>query len=150
MFEVHASDGDFCLEKLSFRTKDNKATNVKVYFKLGPYRNFPKGGRNRNDWGRPAFIGVPYRITGGYREVKFREPLVIPGGGTGSIYLESKKDVMFVRGRTEFARADGSKELGISTGSAFKKPFGKKSMNADFVGVMTYHTYRKAKRVTLK
>ena len=148
MFEVQAIDGDFCLEKLSFRTKDNKATFVKVYFKPDSYRNFPKEGRNRNDWGVPVYTGVPYRVAGGYRELAFSEPLVIPEGEKGSIYLESKKDVMFERGRREFARSDGSREMTISTGSAYKKPFDKKSMNANFVGVMTYHTFRKVTRVT--
>ena len=150
VFEVHSTDADFCLEKLAFRTKDNKATNVNVYFKLGSYQTFPNGGRNRNDWGQPVFSGVPYITTGGYREAAFREGKipVIPEGLTGSFYIESKKEIMFVRGRTEFARSDGSTEMTISTGSAFKKAFDKKSMNANFVGVMIYHTYREVTRVT--
>jgi len=149
MFQLQAGDdGDVTIEKISFKTKDNRATNVKVYFKLGSYQSFPRSGRNRNGWGAPVFNGVPYRISGGFREAAFNEALVIPKGEVASFYLEGKKEIMFERGKQEFVVAEDLEDFKIFTGSADKKAFDKKMMNANFFGEFTYYTYREAARVT--
>ena len=149
MYQMKAEAGDVILERISFKTKDDKATNVQVYFQLGSYETFAGKGMNANAWGSPVFNGVPYIASNGFREAVLDDVLTIPKGGMASIYLLGQKEFLFEEGDQEFAVADtAGGDFEIFTGAAMKKPFEQRLSNANFVGGMTYYTYTVATKVT--
>jgi len=138
---MKAEAGDVILERISFKTKDDKDTEVLVYFQLGSYETFAGKGMNANAWRSPVFNGVPYMASSGFREAVLDDVLTIPKGGMASIYLSGQKEFLFEEGDQEFAVADtAGGDFEIFTGAAMKKPFEQRLSNADFVGEMTYYT----------
>jgi len=149
MFQLRAEEADVMLERISFRTKDDKDTEVQVYLRLGSYDDFPNKGMDAADWGLPFFNGVPYTIRNGFREVTLEDVFTVPQGQIASIYLAGKKEIMFVEGQQEFAVADNAREdFQLSTGISTKKPFQQRLSDANFVGGLTYYTYTVATKVT--
>lgn len=140
MFQMEANLGRVVIEKMSFKTKDNKQTEVQVYFRLGPYSTFPSGGLNKDAWGDAIYDGIPSPTSGGLMEVVF-ENVTIPTGVMASFYLAGKKEFMFEEGEDEFALADEGADFNVYTGSAMKKPFQQVLNSANFIGVLTYYTY---------
>ena len=138
MYQMKAETGDVNIEKIAFKTKDNK--DVQVYFRLGSYETFAGRGMDANAWGTPVFNGIPDESLSGLREAVFDDVLTIPQGEVASFYLASKKEIMFDEGDQEFAIADDSGDFKILTGAAMKKPFEQRLSNANFVGEMTYYT----------
>ena len=146
MFQMKAEEeGDVIVEKISFKTKDNKRDNVEIFFKLGSYSTFTSGGLNEAAWGNAVFEGTPSssHLDGGLLEVGFPDDVVkIPAGTMGSFYLTGKKEFMYEEGvaGTEFDLADDTGDFSTFTGSSTKKPFEKRMGEANFVGGLTYHT----------
>jgi hypothetical protein len=141
MYQIQAEEADVKIEKISFKTKDNKDTEVQVYFQLGSYQSFQGGGMVATDWGLPVFNGIPDRTFDGLREVVLDEVLTIPKGETASIHFVGKKEFMYEEGDEEFAVAADTGDFKIFTGYSTKKGFEQRLMNADFVGEITYFTY---------
>eukprot|EP00984_Skeletonema_dohrnii_P005122 scaffold1805_cov133-Skeletonema_dohrnii-CCMP3373.AAC.2 len=148
MYQMQAEEGDVYIEKISFKTKDNKDTEVQVYFRHGSYKNFQGEGMVENDWEEPVFDDIPDRTSDGFREVVLDEVLTIPKGETASIHLVGKKEFMYEEGDKEFAVAADTRDFKIFTGHSTKKGFEQKLKNANFVGGITYYTYRVATKVT--
>mmetsp|Transcript_6256 Transcript_6256/g.9702 ORF Transcript_6256/g.9702 Transcript_6256/m.9702 type:complete len:840 (+) Transcript_6256:96-2615(+) len=141
MYQMQAEEADVKIEKISFKTKDDKDTEVQVYFQLGAYESFPGGGMDSNDWEEPVFDDIPDRTSDGLREVVLDEVLTIPKGETASIQIVGKKEILYEEGDKEFATAYDTRDFKIFTGHSTKKSFEKKLKDADFVGEITYHTY---------
>jgi hypothetical protein len=140
--------GDVNIERIAFRTKDNKEAEVRIYFRLGSYATFPGKGMDVNDWGVPVYKGIPEETPNGLREAVLNDVLTIPNGEMASIYLVGKKEFMYEEGQQEFAVVDNSGAFEILTGLATKKEFEQVVSAADFVGEMTYYTYAVAAKVT--
>jgi len=100
------------------------------------------------DWGPPVYSGIPGRTSDGMREAVLDEVLTIPKGQVASIYFVGKKEFMYEEGDKEFATAYDTRDFKIFTGHSTKKGFEKKLKDADFVGDITYYTYRVATKVT--
>eukprot|EP00985_Skeletonema_marinoi_P004937 scaffold2141_cov83-Skeletonema_marinoi.AAC.1 len=145
---MQAEEGDVYIEKISFKTKDDKDTVVQVYFRHGSYENFQGEGMDSADWGPPVYSGIPGRTSDGMRETVLDEVLTIPKGQVASIYFVGKKEFMYEEGEKEFATAYDTRDFKIFTGHSTKKGFEKKLKDADFVGDITYYTYRVATKVT--
>jgi hypothetical protein len=101
-----------------------------------------------NDWGLPVFNGIPDRTSDGLREAVLDNVVTIPKGQMASIHLVGKKEFMYEEGDNEFATAYDTRDFKIFTGYSTKKGFEQRLMNADFVGEITYYTYRVATKVT--
>jgi len=141
MYQVQAEEADVKIEKISFKTKDDKDTEVQVYFQLGAYESFPGGGMDSNDWEEPVFDDIPDRTSDGLREVVLDEVLTIPKGETASIQIVGKKEILYEEGDKEFATAYDTGDFKMFTGYSTKKGFEERLKDADFVGEITYHTY---------
>eukprot|EP00985_Skeletonema_marinoi_P011708 scaffold5563_cov144-Skeletonema_marinoi.AAC.4 len=141
MYQIQAEEADVKIEKISFKTKDDKDTEVQVYFQLGAYESFPGGGMDSNDWEEPVFDDIPDRTSDGLREVVLDEVLTIPKGETASIQIVGKKEILYEEGDKEFAVAADTGDFKMSTGRSTKKAFEQRLKDADFVGEITYHTY---------
>ena len=149
MFQIQAGEeGDVVIENITFKTKDNKQTVVQVFFQLGSYSNFASGGMDEDAWGLPVFDGLPDSTSNSLKEVIFDEDLTIPADEVASFYLAGKKEFMFEEGDNEFDISDNAGDFMIFTGSAMKKPFQKRLMDAFFYGGFTYHTYAGPPKVT--
>eukprot|EP00984_Skeletonema_dohrnii_P004208 scaffold1483_cov84-Skeletonema_dohrnii-CCMP3373.AAC.1 len=141
MYQMQAEEGDVKIEKISFKTKDDKDTEVQLYFQLGAYESFPGGGMDSNDWEEPVFDDIPARTSDGLREVVLDEVLTIPKGETASIQIVGKKEILYEEGDEEFSVAADTGDFKMITGCSTKKPFEQRLKDADFVGEITYHTY---------
>ena len=137
---MKAETGDVNIERIAFKTKDDKEAEVQVYFQLGSYATFPGKGMGITDWGVPVYNGIPEKIPNGLREAILNDVLTIPNGEMASIYLVGKKEFMYEEGQQEFAVAENAGAFEIFTGFATKKAFEKRLTNANFVGEMTYYT----------
>jgi len=141
MYQVQAEEADVKIEKISFKTKDDKDTEVQLYFQLGAYEIFSGGGMDPNDWGPPVFDDIPDRTSDGFREVVLDEVLTIPKGETASIQIVGKKEILYEEGDKEYAVAADTGDFKMITGRSTKKLFEERLKDADFVGEITYHTY---------
>ncbi len=148
MYQLQAETGDVIIESISFKKRDDKDTNVQVYFRLGSYEDFPGQGLDPDDWGPPVFNGIPARNSNGLREAVLDDVLTIPKGEMASIYLSGKKEFMFQKGVQEFTVSDDAEDFKIFTGAAMKRLFQQRLMNADFFGGITYYTYIEGTKVT--
>ncbi len=148
MYQLQADTGDVIIESISFEKKDDRNTNVQVYFQLGSYQDFPGQGMDPNDWGPPVFNGIPAVTSSGLREAVLDDVLTIPMGEMASIYLLGKREFMFEKGVQEFTVADDAGDFKIFTGAATKNLFQQRLMNADFFGGITYYIYTAATKVT--
>jgi hypothetical protein len=92
----------------------------------------------KNSWGAAVFNGIPRRTSGGLKEAVFDKMLIIPKGEMASIHLVGEKEFMFEEGDKEFDVAANAGDFMIYTGSATKKAFEQRLMNADFYGEITY------------
>jgi len=141
MYQMQAEEADVKIEKISFKTKDDKDTEVQLYFQLGSYQSFQGGGMVASGWGLPVFNDIPDRTSDGLREVVLDEVLTIPKGETASIQIVGKKEILYEEGDKEFAVAADTGDFKMSTGRSTKKAFEERLKDADFVGEITYHTY---------
>ena len=144
MFEIVANNGvDVIIETLMIEPKDpSKMTEVTVYYQEGSYKEFADEGLIEADWGDPIYIGVPQLDADEMSVIELDDPMTIPSGGIGSIYIVGKKEFMVEPlDSMQATRSAATPDFNINSGTVTKKAFKENKGGGEYVGGAIYYTY---------
>ena len=136
MFTLTAKSKEVTITGLGILGKDNKESDVKIYYLDRSYENFD--ALNKNNWEECYNDGVAL-VEKEIEDIELKTAITIPAGGTGSLYVLSKKGMLYSEaGKLEYRKYEENEDFELNVGRTTKKDFQKFQKLAEFAGRFMY------------
>mmetsp|Transcript_26911 Transcript_26911/g.40678 ORF Transcript_26911/g.40678 Transcript_26911/m.40678 type:complete len:239 (-) Transcript_26911:70-786(-) len=135
MFQVSAKS-NISITGLDIMGKDAKKSDVRVYYQNGSYDKFD--ALDKGEWVE-VFKGNVMLDPDELVNIELDKDMMIRAGGTASLYVVSKKGVLFTKSSDkEFGIYGENTDFYIQVGTSTKKEFQKPDKLAEFAGRIVY------------
>mmetsp|Transcript_5060 Transcript_5060/g.8686 ORF Transcript_5060/g.8686 Transcript_5060/m.8686 type:complete len:814 (+) Transcript_5060:20-2461(+) len=138
MFTITSKSKEVRITDLGIIGKDAKESDLWVYYQKGYYAAFD--ALNKDAWDEALKKKVAL-VPGKIFNVKLDEDITIPAGETVSVYVVSKKGVLYEKpSKNEFDIYAQSGDFDVRVGTTTKKEFQQPEKLAEFAGRFVYQT----------
>ena len=138
MFQVSAKS-NISITGLDIMGKDAKKSDVWVYYQNGSYDKFD--ALDKGEWIQ-VFKGNVMLDPDELVNIELDTDVMIRAGGTASLYVVSKKRVLFTKSSDkEFGICGENTDFYTQVGTSTKKEFQKPDKLAEFAGRIVYETW---------
>eukprot|EP00985_Skeletonema_marinoi_P004938 scaffold2141_cov83-Skeletonema_marinoi.AAC.2 len=136
MFTITSKLKEVSITQLGIVGKDAKESDLWVYYQKESYAAFD--ALNKDAWDE-VFNGKVMLDPDEIVNIKLDEDITIPAGETVSVYVVSKKGVLYKKSsKDEFAKYAPSDDFDVSVGTTTKKEFQQPEKLAEFAGRIVY------------
>ena len=137
MFQIIARS-KISITGLEILGKDAKKSDVWIYYQNGSYDKFD--ALDKGKWNE-VFKGKVMLDPDELVNIELDEDITIPAGGTASLYIVSKKGVLFTKSSDkEFDIYAQNTDFDVQVGLSTKKDFQKPDKLAEFAGRIVYQS----------
>ena len=138
MYTITASSKAVTIKSFGVFGKQAKESDVSVYYSDGSYDDFD--AFDKDNW-IGAFDDKVMLYPDAIATIDLEEEFTIPAHGTVSVYILSKKEMLFQEASdNEFDAYAGNDDIQLRVGVTTKKEFEKRDKLAEFAGIIVYET----------
>ena len=141
MFSITAKKSKLTITGLGLLGKDAKESDLWVYYQLGSYQE-DFDALDKDEWIQ-VFKDKVALDPDDLVDIDLTDDndIIIPAGETVSLYVLSKKGIMYTKSSyDEFDTFGGNDDLAVRVGTTTKKEFQQPEKLAEFAGRITYQT----------
>jgi hypothetical protein len=139
MFSITAKSKLLTITGLGLLGKDAKESDLWIYYQGGLYKE-DFDALDEDEWiqvFKDKVMLDPDELV----DIELDNDISIPAGETVSLYVLSKKGIMYTKSSNdEFDTFGGNDDLAVRVGTTTKKEFQQPEKLADFAGRITYQT----------
>ena len=140
MFTITAKDSkDVAITGLGIIGAKTKESEVSIFMHSGSYVSLGSDALNEDNWQEVYSNDKLNLVENEIVDVVLQEVVNIPAGSTASLYVSSKKELMYSPARdSEFERYAESDDFFLNVGKTTKKEFKDFDKSAEFAGRFAY------------